>query len=108
MIMARALINIPKTARRGDIIEIKTLVSHPMETGFRRTNVGDAIPRDIINQFVCTYNGEEVFRAELFPAISANPFISFHTVATESGTLEFKWTDDKGETSTQSASITVE
>jgi sulfur-oxidizing protein SoxZ len=108
MTMARALINVPKQAKRGEIIEIKTLVSHPMETGYRRSNVGAVIPRDIINQFVCTYNGEEVFRAELFPAIAANPFIAFHTVATESGTLAFKWTDDKGEVSTQSVSITVE
>ncbi len=85
-VMARALINVPKEAKRGEIIEIKTLVSHVMETGYRRSNVGAAIPRDIINSFVCTYNGEEIFRAELFPAISANPFITFHTVATESGT----------------------
>jgi sulfur-oxidizing protein SoxZ len=106
--MARALINVPKQAKRGEIIEIKTLVSHPMETGYRRSNMGGAIPRDIINSFVCTYNGEEIFRAELFPAISANPFITFHTVATESGTLAFKWTDDKGEVSTQSVSISVE
>ena len=106
--MARALINVPKQVKRGEIIEIKTLVSHPMETGYRRTNVGGAIPRDIINSFVCTYNGEEIFRAELFPAIAANPFIAFHTVATESGTLAFKWTDDQGNTTTESVSITVE
>ena len=80
--MARALINVPKQAKRGDVIEIKTLVSHPMETGYRRDTMGNAIPRDIINRFVCTYNGVEVFRADLFPAIAANPFLSFHTVAT--------------------------
>ena len=106
--MARALINVPKQAKRGEIIEIKTLISHPMETGYRRSNVGGAIPRDIINSFVCTYNDEEVFRAELFPAIAANPFIAFHTVATESGALAFQWTDDQGNTTTESVSITVE
>jgi sulfur-oxidizing protein SoxZ len=105
--MARALINVPKEAKRGEIIEIKTLVSHVMETGYRRSNVGSAIPRDIINAFVCTYNGEEIFRAELFPAIAANPFMTFHTVATESGKLEFKWTDDQGNVTTESVSITV-
>ena len=94
--MARALINVPPRAKRGEIIEIKTLISHPMETGFRRTQLGALIPRDIIRRFVCTYNGDEVFRAELFPAISANPFIAFTTVATESGTLEFDWTGDNG------------
>ena len=106
--MARALINVPRKARRGEIIEIKTLVSHPMETGYRRDNVGNPIPRDIISRFVCMYNGTEVFRADLFPAVAANPFLSFFTVATESGTLEFRWTDDQDNTQTASASIEVE
>jgi sulfur-oxidizing protein SoxZ len=105
--MARALINVPRKAQRGDVIEIKTLLSHPMETGYRRDNVGNLIPRDIINRFVCIYNGTEVFRADLFPAVAANPFLSFLTVATESGTLEFHWTDDQGNTQTASAIIEV-
>ena len=106
--MAAALINVPERARRGEIIEIKTLVSHPMETGYRRTQLGAPIPRDIIRTFVCTYNGTEIFRAELHPAISANPFIVFSTVAVESGTLEFNWTGDNGFRVTQSAAIVVE
>jgi len=105
--MARALINVPKQAKRGDVIEIKTLVSHPMETGYRRDTMGNAIPRDIINRFVCTYNGVEVFRADLFPAVAANPFLSFHTVATESGELKFSWTGDDGNTQTETVTITV-
>ncbi len=105
--MARALINLPKTAKRGDVVEIKTLVQHPMETGHRRDNQGKLIPRNIIRQFVCTYNGEEVFRADLFPAIAANPFIAFTTVATESGTLAFTWTDDQGREQTETVEITV-
>ena len=105
--MAGALVNVPKQARRGEIIEIKTLVSHPMETGYRRTQEGTPIPRDIIRQFVCTYNGEEIFRAELHPAIAANPFIAFSTVATESGTLAFSWTGDNGFSMTESVAITV-
>jgi sulfur-oxidizing protein SoxZ len=106
--VASALINVPARAKRGEIVEIKTLVSHVMETGYRRTQVGAAIPRDIIRLFVCTYNGTEVFRAELHPAIAANPFIAFSTVATESGTLQFRWTGDNGFSVTESASITVE
>jgi sulfur-oxidizing protein SoxZ len=106
--MARALINVPKTARRGQVIEIKTMISHVMETGYRPDAEGGRIPRDIINSFVCTYNGEEIFRAELFPAISANPFITFFTRATESGTIAFNWTDDRGQTVTESVTITVE
>ncbi len=84
--MARALIHVPATAKNGEVIEIKTLISHSMETGYRIGVTGTPIPRDIIDDFVCTYNGEEVFRAKLYPAIAANPFISFFTVATESGT----------------------
>jgi sulfur-oxidizing protein SoxZ len=106
--MANALISVPARARRGEIIEIKTLVSHPMETGYRRTQLGARIPRDIIRLFVCTYNGTEIFRAELHPAIAANPFIVFPTVATESGTLTFQWTGDNGFSATESAAITVE
>ena len=106
--MAEALISVPPRARRGEIIEIKTLISHPMETGYRRSQVGARIPRDIIRLFVCTYNGTEVFSADLHPAISANPFFVFSTVATESGTLAFTWTGDNGFSVTESATITVE
>jgi sulfur-oxidizing protein SoxZ len=106
--MARALINVPAKAKRGDVIEIKVLISHVMETGFRPDSNGRPVPRDIITNFVCKYDGEEIFRAELFPAISANPFFAFTTVATESGTLTFEWTGDKGFSASESAKITVE
>jgi len=106
--MASALINVPARAKRGEVIEIKALISHVMETGYRRTQLGAAIPRDIIRLFVCTYNGTEVFRAELHPAIAANPFIAFSTVAVESGTLEFRWTGDNGFSVTESAKITID
>jgi len=106
--MARALINVPPKAKKGEIITIKTLISHEMETGYRHDNVGKAIPRNIITEFVCTYNGLEVFRAELFPAIAANPFFTFNTVATASGTIEFKWTGDNEFSQTESVNITVE
>ena len=104
---ARVVVNLPKSAKRGEVIEIRTLASHAMETGFRRTQLGELIPRDIITQFVCTYNGVEVFRCELHPAVAANPLISFTTVATESGTLEFKWFGDNGYSVTESAQLSV-
>ena len=106
--MARALINVPAKARKGDVIEIKTLISHVMESGFRRTQTGEAIPRDIVTLFTCSSNGGEIFAAPLYPAISANPFVTFHTVATESGTFEFKWTGDNGFAATETAKIVVE
>ena len=107
MTTVNARIDAPKTAKRGAIIDIKTLVAHHMETGFRRTHLGVPIPRDIITTFVCLYNGVEVFRAELHPSISANPYIQFSTVAVESGTLEFRWSGDNGFTAVQTTSINV-
>jgi len=106
--MVSALINVPKKAKRGEIIEIKTLMSHIMETGYRRTATGELVPRDIITSFSCRYNGAEVFRADLFPAIAANPFITFFAVATESGKFDFEWIGDQGFAETASASIIVE
>ena len=106
--MANALINVPARARRGEIIEIKTLVSHPMETGYRRTQLGAPIPRDIITRFVCTYNGTEVFSADLHPAITANPYFAFFTVAAESGTIALHWTGDNAFSLTESAAIVVD
>ena len=105
--MADAVVNVPAAAKRGEIIEIRALVRHSMETGFRRTQLGALIPRDIIRQFVCLYNGVEIFRAELHPAIAANPLLTFTTVATESGKIEFRWTGDSGFSLTESATITV-
>ena len=105
--MARAIVKAPSQAKKGEIIEIRTLASHTMETGYRHSDTGKPIPRDIITRFVCTYNGVEVFSADLYPAISANPYLSFSTVATESGKLEFKWTGDNGFSVIESADITV-
>lgn len=103
----RAIVTVPKGAKRGEVIEVKTLAQHAMETGYRRTQLGAAIPRDIIRTFVCSYNGEEVFRMELHPAIAANPLIAFSLVASESGTLEFRWSGDNGYAVTEKAEITV-
>ncbi len=105
--MTVARIEVPKTAQRGEIIDIRTLISHTMETGFRRDHLGKPLPRDIITGFACTYNGDEVCRAVLHPSISANPYLTFSLVATASGTLQFTWTGDNGFTFTESASINV-
>jgi len=106
--MAAALVNVPKKAKNGDIIEIKTLMSHIMETGFRHTTNGIAIPRDIITSFTCRFEGQEIFRADLYPGTAANPFISFFTIASKSGKFDFEWIGDNGFSETASASITVE
>jgi sulfur-oxidizing protein SoxZ len=105
--MARALINLPRTAKRGEVIEIRTLIQHVMETGYRPGVDGVVAPRDIITRFTCLYGNEEVFSAELSPAVAANPFLSFSLVAAESGMLAFTWTGDNGFEQTETRSLIV-
>ena len=109
--MARALITMPRTAKRGEVIEVRTLIAHPMETGYRPGEDGRVRPRDLIRRFSCHYDdgrGDElVFSAELFPAVAANPLISFRTVATASGSLRFTWEGDNGFAQTERVAISV-
>jgi sulfur-oxidizing protein SoxZ len=105
--MARTLINAPTSAKRGEIIEIRTLIAHPMETGFRPGADGKLLPRDIIRRFACRYDNELVFSMALYSAVSANPYITFHTVATASGTLHFSWEGDNGFAQTETHNIVV-
>ena len=92
--MARALVNVPKTARR-------------METGYRPGPNGRILPRDIITRFTCTYGGQVVFDAELFPATSANPYLVFTTVAAESGPITLTWSGDNGFRQVETVQIEV-
>ncbi len=109
MAKAKPRVKIPKTAKKGEVIEIKTLISHKMESGQRKDKkTGELIPQKIINRFSCAYNGNEIFSADWHPAISASPFLAFNAVATESGTMEFTWTDDDGSVYSKTAEITVE
>ena len=103
----RIVVSVPAQARKGEVLEIRTLIGHEMENGFRRTERGELVPRDIITTFTCRYNGVEVFRMDLHPAVAANPLIAFSTVATESGTLEFRWTGDRGFSAVHTAALTV-
>ena len=104
----RPRVRVPPTARKGDIVEIKATISHDMESGQRKDKNGKLVPRMILKKFVCTYNGVEVFSTDWYPAISANPYLAFHTRAVESGTLVFTWTDDNGAIFTTSQTIRVE
>jgi sulfur-oxidizing protein SoxZ len=90
-------VRLPQQVRVGETIEIRTLITHVMETGQRRNQEGALVPRDIIKSFTCTLNGATVFSIELAPAISANPYIAFPLKVTGPGTLEFTWTNDAGE-----------
>jgi len=105
--MARTLIHVPANARKGEVVEIRTLIAHPMETGYRAGSDGRTLPRDILRRFACHYNGELVFSADLYPAIAANPYLAFSVVADTSGSLTFTWEGDHGFAQTESATITV-
>jgi len=96
-----------KEAKKGDIVEVKALVAHIMETGQRKDAQGNTIPRKIINKFACTVAGKQVFAASFEPAVSANPYIQFKFKAEESGKVVLTWTDDDGSTIVGEETITV-
>jgi sulfur-oxidizing protein SoxZ len=105
--MARVLLNIPRSVRPGEVVAIRTLIQHGMETGYRPGADGVVLPRDIIRRFTATYDGVEVFAAELSPAIAANPFLSFTFAATVTGPLVLRWQGDNGFDQTETREITV-
>jgi sulfur-oxidizing protein SoxZ len=105
--MSKPRIKIPDSAKIGDVIEIKTLISHVMETGQRKDRDGKIIPRDIINTFAVAYAGKEVFRATLQPGISANPYLAFFMRVPGPGEFEFTWIDDAGKTVTEKVTLNV-
>lgn len=105
--MLNALLDAPKTAKRGETVTVKVLVAHPMETGYRRDITGTVIPRDIITSLACRYDGAEVFRADLFPAIAANPYVAFTLLATRTGPVALTWRGDGGVTHTESFTLLV-
>ncbi len=97
----------PSHATRGQIIELKAMIQHPMETGYRRDSQGAPIERFIIERFECLYEGRRVFAADFFPAVAADPLVTFFTTATQSGTLQFRWTDQHGQTASKSVELEV-
>ena len=103
----RPRVRVPSTAAKGDVVTIKTLISHEMETGQRRDDEGNKIPRHIIHTFKCNYNGTTVFEADMYPGVSANPYFEFYVKAVESGELEFIWTEDGGQTFSTKQKIEV-
>ena len=100
-------IRVPRSAKKGEVIEIKTLMPHIMESGQRKDKEGKTIPRKIINKFTAEFNGKPVFTANLEPAIAANPYMQFFAKVNESGTFKFSWTDDDGTVTTAEQKIEV-
>ena len=100
-------IRLPKRAKKGEIIQIRALFSHPMESGLRRDAGGKLVPRKIVNRFACTFNGKPVFGCDLEPGIAANPYLQFSARVQESGTFRFAWTDDDGTVVTAEEKISI-
>ena len=101
-------IQLPAKARRGDLVEVRIIIQHPMETGFRYDSMGRRTPRNAIHTLACRYAGREVFRAAMSTGIAANPYLRFFTRAVETGDLEFSWIDHENLAGSASARLLVE
>ncbi|KQP45526.1 thiosulfate oxidation carrier complex protein SoxZ [Pseudorhodoferax sp. Leaf274] len=106
--MARTLIHLPPTVRRGEPFEVRTTIAHPMETGYRPDENGRVLPRDIVTRLQCTLDGALVFGADLFPAIAANPYVAFLVRAERSGELRITWEGDNGFAQAETVAVRVE
>ena len=103
----RPRVKAPKSASAGEVVVLKTLISHPMESGQRKDSSGNVIPRSIINRFTCEFNGESVVDVKMEPAISTNPYFEFEAVIPDAGDMKFTWYDDDGSVYEDTQSVTV-
>jgi len=100
-------VKVPSTARAGDVVTIKALINHQMESGHRTNEEGNIVPRDIIRRFNCEFNNELIFSCDMEPAISTHPYLKFYARVENSGTFKFSWIDDHNEITTAERSIEV-
>ncbi|MDG1282491.1 MAG: thiosulfate oxidation carrier complex protein SoxZ [Pseudorhodobacter sp.] len=100
-------VKVPKSAKAGEAVVLKTLISHPMESGQRKNSKGEVIPRSIINRFTCDFNGKNVIDVAMDPAISTNPYFEFEAMVNEAGEFKFTWYDDDGSVYEDSKSIEI-
>jgi len=100
-------VKVPKKAAAGDVITIKTLISHKMESGQRKDKEGNVIPRSIINRFTADFNGQNVIDVTIEPAVSTNPFLQFEAMVPEAGAFKFTWYDDDGSVYEQTKKIAI-
>jgi sulfur-oxidizing protein SoxZ len=107
MMLKEPFVKIPETVTKGEVFSVKAKLKHPMETGWRENNLGQTVPRNRINKFVCTFNGKEMFRADLHSGISADPYLMFPARITESGNLRFIWYEDSGHQYVKNVEIQV-
>lgn len=105
--MALARLQVPASVRAGEAVEVRLLVQHPMETGFRRDRDGRAVPMNVVNSLVCRLGEAEILRAEFGSGVSANPYLAFWIVPPASGELVVEWVDDAGTKGRVAAPIAV-
>jgi sulfur-oxidizing protein SoxZ len=107
MAVLQPRVQAPRAVTKNEVFQVRTLITHPMETGLRRDAAGHLIPRKIINKITCLYNNRLVFNADLHEAMAANPYLSFYVRAAETGSLRFIWEEDGGAISTRDSPLTV-
>lgn len=105
--MAAPRVKVPETAKIGEIIEIKAMIQHEMETGLRKDKDGNVVPRKIINEFAVKFNGKDVFSTTIYPSVSANPYFAITFKVPASGEMELTWVEDGGEVTTLKKTITA-
>ena len=105
--MIAGKVQVPQSVKAGEAFEVRVLLQHPMETGFRRDLDGNSIPMHIVDKLSCTYGGNEVFHADFGSGMSANPYVAFFVTASRSGELVVQWSDDRGDTGRASATVNV-
>jgi len=105
--MPNTRIRVPKSAKAGEAVEVRAIIQHPMENGYRVNSQGTEIPVDIVTDFTCSYDGQEVFRVRLEPGLSANPYFEFYLTATKSGPVDFWWRDQHGAETTATVALEV-
>lgn len=103
----RPRIRLPRSARAGEVVQVRTLISHPMETGNRRDADGNVIPRQIINRFTCEFDGKLVIDCDLGISVAANPFMEFDVKVEQTGDFVFTWHDDDGSVYTETQTLEV-
>ena len=105
MATLRAIVNVPSSARVGEVVEVRALAQHPMETGYRRSSEGELLARDLVRRLECRFDGELVISADLHAAVSANPYLAFQLRVPRSGVLTVSWVGDRGVAHTESVRI---
>lgn len=103
----RARLRVPASAAPGETVTIRTVATHPMQSGLMPGPDGVTPPRNLIERFHCSFNGDTVIEVDLGPGVSVDPFIEFDAVVQESGEFVFTWVETDGTTHTETAAITV-